>query len=783
MRDLFSPLFLLSLALLVLLRNAPVDPGLPRALLLPLFTLALLSFWKRRLSVAYSLLALAFALLLAAAFLERRERHQAARGLPVPVGEYGTVEGRLLDFPRIGSGESLLLLRADWLESGRRRIRLARTLRVRVAGDCRQLHRGDRLRIALSLDDRRPAANFGSSPLETRLLVEGVDGRGRCKSPLLIEKTRRAPLFWRLLGMWRNAIRVAIERRWLRRGGPGESGGLAPPGVFMEATVLGDRGRLDGESREELVGAGVYHLLAISGANIAMVALFSLGLLRLLGVRRRPRYLLTALLLLLFLAVSGFDVSAARAVLMALLFFGGRLLHADSEPLNIVSASGLALLAVNPAFFLDPGFVLTFALTAAIVRGRALLLPRLSGWPRPLAEFAAANLSAFLASWPLSLLFFRRFAPLGLLAGLLLVPLTGAVSAAAALLLVLAPLSPSLCQPLLAACDPLLRLFFLVGDRADALGNGGIWRPAPRGWLMAALLAAAWLLTRETRRFLPRAAAAAALALLLGLTLLPRHRRPDGLELTMVDVGHGDALAVVFPGGDALLVDGGGSRYGDFAVGRQIVQPFLVDQGVRVRWLALTHPDADHLNGLVEIARWLSPEELWLGPRGPRDPSLDTFIASLPRGLKVVEVRRGFRRRLAGVRLSCLHPGPETPGWAPANDRSLVLRLDDGRHSFLLTGDIGAGVEGELVARWGPALGSDLLKIAHHGSAGSSSPEFLASVRPRLALLSCAAGGGFPHPRVISGLLRLGVPRLETARRGGVRVTSLPSGLRLEVTR
>jgi competence protein ComEC len=780
-RDLFSPLFLLSLAVLALMPERGVDPSLPRALLLPFFVLAVLAFFFRRHALAYALLAFSFALLLAGGFLERRERYETAASLSVPTGEYVTVTGVLLDYPRIGDGESDLLLRADHVEFGNSRRPFNRTLRVRVAGDCRELNRGDSLRAALVVDERDPAVNFTDPPLAARSLVDGVHGYARCKSPALIERLHSAPPAWRLLGAWRAAIRTAIERRW--RHGPNGAGKLALPGVFMEATVLGDRGRLDGDSREELVGAGVYHLLAISGANIAMVALFSLGLLGALRLRRRVRYLATAALLVLFLAVSGFDVSAARAVLMALLLFAARLLYADIEPLNIVSVCGLALLVINPAYVLDPGFVLTFTLTAAIVRGRTVLAPLLKRWQPAVREFVSANLSAFFVSWPLSLFYFRRFAPAGFLAGLLLIPLTGAVSAAAALLLVLAPVSTQLCQPLLILCDLPLRLFFLVGEQADALGNGGVWRPAPTPLLMAALLAAGWLLTRRNLKPFRRVAAALALALLLGLTLQERHRRPARFELTALDVGHGDSLVALFPGGDALLVDGGGSRTSAFSTGRRIVQPFLVERGIRVRWLALSHPDADHLNGLVEIARWLDPDELWLGPQGPRDPPLERLLASLPRKMKVVPVRRGFSRTISGVAVSCFSPGPEMPVWASANDRSLVLRLDDGWNSFLLTGDIGAAVEQQLVARFGPALRSGVLKLAHHGSAGSSTPGFLAEVNPGLVIISSAAGESFPHPRVLRDLRRLRLPRLQTGKHGGIQLTSLPGGLRIEVSK
>ena len=131
-----------------------------------------------------------------------------------------------------------------------------------------------------------------------------------------------------------------------------------------------------------LIGSGVFHLLAISGANIGMLALISLLVCRWLRFSLKLRYGLTSLLLLLFLTVSGFDISAVRAVLMALLLFAAKVCFMDVQLSNIISFCGLLLLAFNPAQFLDPGFILTFSLTAAMLIGRRIFLPLLRALPR-----------------------------------------------------------------------------------------------------------------------------------------------------------------------------------------------------------------------------------------------------------------------------------------------------------------------------------------------------------------------------------------------------------------
>ena len=334
--------------------------------------------------------------------------------------------------------------------------RVERELNVRVAvnGDCRGFDRGDRVEVDARLDPRQANRNFFPNPYENYLLYKNIRLAAFSKSAQLVRVTGRANRFWRAIGAWRGRVRRAIEGRYLR------GGVLRPPGVFLEATLLGDRGRLENEEQEVLIGSGVFHLLAISGGNIAMLALVALLACRLLRFSLKWRYSLTALLLLLFLALSGFDISAERAVLMALLVFAGRVWFMDIEPSNIISFCGLLLLAVNPAQFLDPGFVLTFALTAAILIGRRIFLPLLRPLPRWAAELLSANVSASLLALPLSLFFFQRYAFSGFFSGLLLAPLAAAVTVCGVLLLFLAWLPGGARRPGAAARRRLPRHFF-----------------------------------------------------------------------------------------------------------------------------------------------------------------------------------------------------------------------------------------------------------------------------------------------------------------------------------
>jgi competence protein ComEC len=789
MRDIFTPVFLLALAALCLLHGLGPSPVVlhqlepatfVRPLALAAFGLFLVFFFLKKYRPAYVAVALALALLLGASFLRQESSFASGRDLRFPPDRIITLTGTLLDFPEIGRDRSLLFLSASSFAWEKRAVERALNVRIACRGDCRRLNRGDRVEIAVRIEPGRLNRNFFPNPYENYLLSRNIHFSAFCKSAQLVRLTAGAPWFWRAIGAWRNRIRRAIEERYL------SGGTLSPPGVFLEATVLGDRGRLENGEQEVLIGSGVFHLLAISGANIAMLALASLLLCRWLRLTLRVKYALTSLLLLLFLAVSGFDVSAERAVLMALLVFASRVWFIDVEPSSVISFCGLLLLAVNPAQFLDPGYILTFALTAALLAGRRIFLPMLRALPHYAAELLAANVSGALMALPLSLFFFQRYAFAGFFSGLVLAPLAGAVTACGALLLLAAWLPWNAASLALAPAGVFLAAFFKVSRWFYEHLSLSVFRPPSPLPLLVLIGLLFFFVSRERPKARWRAASALLLAAaLVFISVPPRRYRPGRLEAYFLDVGHGDAAVVVFPGGDALLVDGGGASFSDFQVGRRLVLPFLLQKRIHVRWAAVSHYHPDHVRGMSEIIAILAPEELWLSSAAADDEYYRQLLTACPERTQLRMVRRGFKKNIAGGSITCLFPPRFIHAARSDNNHSMVLRVSNGRHGFLFCGDIEKPVEAELAGALGPSLASAVLKVPHHGSGTSSTSRFLDLVRPQLAVISVPAYSsfGFPHPEVIGRLKERRVRWLTTARCGGIMIASSPAGLEIEVSK
>jgi competence protein ComEC len=323
--------------------------------------------------------------------------------------------------------------------------------------------------------------------------------------------------------------------------------------------------------------------------------------------------------------------------------------------------------------------------------------------------------------------------------------------------------------------------------------------PESPAWLVAAFFATLILLAasartaaarrrpRSVRRSLPSPIARVewvAAVLLAGFTVLVAWHpfAPDlehgRLEVDVLDVGQGDSIFAAFPGGETLLVDGGGLAGSEWTggyrsgidIGEEVVSPYLWSRGLqRLDVVALTHAHHDHLDGLHSVLDNFRVGQLWIG-RDEETPAFRSLLAhARARGVAIVHQAQGAGFAWSGVRGEVLWPPDAGPVDDASNDDSLVLRLSDGRVRFLLAGDIQQHVEDKLVEDHAP-LHAEFLKVPHHGSKTSSTEEFVAAVAPRVAVVSVGQVNPFGHPaeNVVERYEHGGVRLLRTDRDGAV---------------
>ena len=618
---------------------------------------------------------------------------------------------------------------------------------------------GDRVSVWATLQPPRGFGNPGSFDVAAHARRQGVHAFGYCKSGRLITVRGPGDVGW---------LRAAASRvrRWAR--GAFERYMLAGPEQGLaRAMVLGDRTGVDDETSDAFRVAGTYHILAISGAQVALVA----GILAALLARVSDGVVVPAFVIPLTLAfyaqLVGGDAPVVRAAVMAGVLVVGRALDLDGDVANLLGLAALVLLVHRPSSIADVGFQLSFGATLGILLLTPVLVERLPALPLRLELALAASLAAQIAITPLLVFHFNRLAPAALILNLAAVPLSAAVLLTGVLVLAAALVLPGL-APFMGNVAWIAAHALLVSGEPGRWPILDVRAPAPGVWAAAAYLTGVtFLCRRRARPAIPFLSAGVAL-LILG----PGAVADGRLALTVLDVGQGDALVLRSPRGRVWLVDAGGGFDSRFDLGEAVVGPYLWSQGLRsVEGMIVTHAHPDHVGGVPFLVWSFGVGEVWEGVAPRHDRGYQAMNAAL-KDAQVGRrtVCRGVGTAWDGVTMRVVWPRPANPPpWSTRNDDSVVLDVGLGAVHFLLAGDIEEGAESRL----GPSHAA-VLKVPHHGSRSSSSPGFVAAVAPRVAIVSAGHRNrfGHPHPAVIDRLVRAGARLYRTDQDGAVTVST-----------
>jgi competence protein ComEC len=606
------------------------------------------------------------------------------------------------------------------------------------------------------------------------------------------------------LGFWRSSMRNSILRHIHQRGL-----WKSEDAAIFAAMIVGDDSLLLRGVREEFQQTGVYHLLVVSGMNVALLAFAIFWLARRLRLPEWPASLLTIALSVVYAYIAGMGVPIMRAVLMLSLFLVARLLYRDRSGLNATGFAALAVLALSPAALFEPGFQLTFLALLAIT---GISVPTLERTSEPyrsalkhldstgydlalepkLAQFrldlrlvagrlqqfvgerAARTIVTSIAGATLLLFellvvsaitqavlvlpmraYFHRAAILGVPANIVVLPLAGLMLntgvAAIALSYISLPFAGVAAMVAAGSLHWTLGCLHFLSRFHVAQ-----WRiPDPTALLTLLAVTGVLLAFFAVRKQRAIAFAGLSALFLSGGIVAVYHAVPQleggKLEITAIDVGQGDSLLVVSPEGQTMLIDGGGSIgpvHSEFDFGEDVVAPYLWSRGLdHLDVVALTHAHGDHIGGLPRIIEDFHPAELWVGINPETTALLHLFELAGENHVIIRKHVAGDELDWSGTKVRVLSPPPD---WQPTerrnNDASLALLIGYGDTRALLAGDLEKRME-RFVATESPR--ADLLKVAHHGSATSTTPEFLAAVHPRFAVISAGYHNSFGHPRQV----------------------------------
>jgi len=637
---------------------------------------------------------------------------------------------------------------------------------------------------------RRPSVYLNpGTPDERRPLARrGIVLVGSVKSAALIEIVSHGTWISEAAG----ALRAGIRGRIARHIAPidSESAGIAA------AILIGDRTGLSEEDERRLQEAGTYHVIAISGGNIAILAVLVLLGCRLFCLTSRTAALVTAVVILFYGVVAGGAASVARAVTVAVIVLAARAMDHRGPSLNVLAIAAAFAVAWSPVVVFDAGFLLSFGATLGILLGVPVLVRQRSpssSRPRRLIGrllFAvitlfAATIAAEVALAPTAATLFSRVTFAGLLLNFAAIPLMTIVQIGGLIVVTTSSLSETVADAA-ARASHFAAAGLLQSTRLVALAPWTSLDVPPPAWgvIVGYYACALGLLVSRARRVAAPALAAIAAVMLIGPTWASRDAVPAPhmpLRVVMLDVGQGDATVVSLPSGRTLLVDAGGLfAFGEsenaagFDVGERVVMPALRALGItRLDALVVTHGDPDHVQGARGVLRHVRARGIWDGVPVPRYALLqDLAQVALTSGLTWRTVQAGDRERFGDVEVRVLHPPP--PEWERQrvrNEDSVVLEVRIGRASIVLPGDIGAEGERAILPRLDPDR-LVILKAPHHGSATSSTKALLDALRPAAVVFSCGRNNrfGHPHPSVVARYREIRAEIFSTASDGAVFV-------------
>jgi competence protein ComEC len=705
---------------------------------------------------------------------------------------YWRIHGVVVDPPVVRFGRIRAILDVDTLSREDNFQKVRGRIRMTVMGDAR-LVQGDWVTLPAKIRSFRNFRNPGGFDYRRYMAFRGIHGSAWVRAEKLQTDGRRtlSPAA-RLVQGARHRLARLIDAT-SQDAYPEET-------AVLKALVFGDRSGIDDRLRERFNRAGVGHLLAISGLHVGIVATVVFACLHWLfsfsspllwrGWGRQWAAVLTLIPVWGYGMLAGMSPSTLRAGIMVTVFLAALILGRAQDTLNTLAVAALVILSLFPPALFSISFQLSFAAVMAIVYGfekiggtKDVARSQTTRVFRRLVSFMLVSLLAIAGTTPVVLFHFNQTSIVGIVVNLLLVPLVGFV--VVPLGLVSAFISIFL-EPAAATgfwlSLKILHLAMLGLDFFSELKFAAVKTVTPSLLEITLYYLIGWALLNLRKLTIAPWVLAGALVISVGDGFYWSYQRfwHRDLKVTAIDVGQGGSTLMELPGGGVLLYDGGGfSDNRLFDMGQRVVAPVLWRKKIAtVDILILSHPNADHLNGLIYIARYFNVRELWSNGDINTTKGYEALMAVCEeKGIAVRTVDAGSAITPIGpVTLAVLNPSPGFHGQSDQTDQnyrnngSLVVKATLGKTAFLLTGDIEALTESILVQRTCSELASTVIFAPHHGSRTSSSADFVAAVKPEVVVISAGAANrfGFPHAEVTDRYRAAGARILLTGTHGAI---------------
>ena len=568
-------------------------------------------------------------------------------------------------------------------------------------------------------------------------------------------------------------------------------------GGLMGAMLLGIKSELNQEDKSLYQRNGISHILAISGLHLSLLGMGIYKVLLRILPGKKQAAVLCILIMSLYCIFTGNSISTNRATIMFALSLVATILGRSYDSLSALGFTAILQLFTNPYVLNNSGFLLSFL----AVIGVTFLSPRLQelfSCKKTFTKSICVSLSATLTTLPVILTSYGTYPWYSVFLNLLVLPAMSMLLLGAVLLLMVAGvfigvnsgaivlvsgldnveglwnwLMYRLLMFLKFVIRGILKYFGICCEGFENLFFQDGYIGAP-GWIAITIYVILLLVAVSDR--IVNSTFFRKVLLLCALSILTM-RFHVGLEITMLDVGQGDCVVIRNSNGNVYISDCGSSSISK--VGQYRLLPFLKYKGYgRIKGIFISHMDGDHMNGILELLEKAPQEHLEidyvfltesvLQVKEDRDSLSEIKSLASKNGTRVAYLSQGEMLQDDKLRFQCLYPSSkgnrldyladcitEKDNWdyylrkEDRNNTSLVMLLEYQEFEMLFTGDVEK--EGELeIVRYMQEVDFDneieVLKVAHHGSSGSSCKEFLEVFGPKLSLISCGRNNSYGHP-------------------------------------
>lgn len=700
-------------------------------------------------------------------------------------GQGVTLKGTVHDEPRYEEGKTRFTIKILSV-NGEEEVR-ERNHRIQVnvysEGPISGLQYGSIVSVTGEIRNPTGKRNFGGFDTRKYLAARDISGTMSVSAKSVTVLEGREFSWFRNTGYkLRNAIVSSLNRCLLQ-----ETSSVAA------GMLIGYTDGMPEELEEDFRRAGLAHVMAVSGANIAFLLAPLLWLLKKAGFSPRWSSAIAFPAMVFYVFATGMEASVVRAAIMAGVTLTGMLLWRKSDIYCSLAFSAIIILLGNSFMLFDPGFILSFLATLSLVVFYKPIFERLpKRIPKFIKDILAGTVAAQIGVIPVIAYYFNTFSVISVFSNLVIAPLTGLFTVLSAITAILG----NLYLPLGMAAGSLTRItasiILFITRKASSVPWAEISIATP-GLILVVLYYALILYFRFCHPRIEREAARpiAAVILATGGVLILLTSIPDrALMVYFADVGQGDCALIRTPTGRNIIIDGGGSindQKGSFT-GEHIVVPLLYNLNMtEIDLMIASHGHMDHIGGLKTVLDKVKVKGLIVADAQDIEMRELTDKA-LEMGVPVTRMKEGdilFQEDKLVIK--ALYPLEEewlmpVAAAANANELSLVVRLDYGDFSALFTGDISSETENRLIAD-NAHIDCDLLKVAHHGSKFSSNDRFLAKASPTLAVISVGRNRyGHPGPETLERLSSQRAMVLQTVESGGILVEVWENEKRMRVT-